>query len=135
MRLLLLTAVTGLLGCSRTVTGGFQDSPDKKFRLYGRVYGALGRAFVENTKKTVRISIVANDATETLLLRKEYRVRGADIGWSSIWDSQDNLTVAIFESGPGVGGLRGAEVPTASNHIETASFLLDKQTGKFHEKK
>ena len=33
---LLLGVVTLLPGCSRTVTGGFEDSPDKKYRMYGR---------------------------------------------------------------------------------------------------
>src|SRR5437867_1671922 len=99
---LLLIAVLGATGCSRTVHGGFVDSPDKKYRFYGRVYGAYGRSFLENTAKTVWISIVANDANETLLFRKEYRVNGSDVGWDATWDNQDNLTVVIYDYGIGV---------------------------------
>ena len=70
-----------LPGCSRTVIGGFVDSPDSKYRMYGRVYGVFGRAFLDDTDKTVRISIVLNDARETILFRKEIRVKGSDVGW------------------------------------------------------
>ena len=37
---LLLIAVLGANGCSRTVVGGYTDSSDNKYRVYGRVYGA-----------------------------------------------------------------------------------------------
>ena len=80
--------------------GGFEDSPNKLYRVYGRVYGAYGQSFLARTDKTVRISIVSNDKNETLLLRKEYQVHGGDVGWSSIWNATGDLSLAIFEKGP-----------------------------------
>src|SRR5882724_6642249 len=97
--LFLLSAVITLLGCTRTVTGGFTDSPDKKYRMYGRVYGALGKAFLDETGKTVRLSIVLNDAQETLLFRNEIRVKGSDVGWDCTWDKDGNVSVVVFDYG------------------------------------
>jgi hypothetical protein len=70
-RLLALALVLGglwfLPSCSRTVLGGYQDSPAEKFRVYGRIYGAYCRSFRDNTRKTIRVSIVVRGRTETLL--------------------------------------------------------------------
>ena len=95
------------------MTGGFTDSPDKKYRVYGRVFGALGHTFADDTRKTVRISIVANDTNATLLFRKEYRVKGADVGWDATWNDHNDLSVVIYDYGPGVTfhGLRKDEPP------------------------
>src|SRR5438046_443656 len=98
--LLLLGAVVTLLGCSRTVTGGFTDSPDKKYRMHGRVFGALGKAFLDETRKTVRLSIVLNDPQETLLFRKEISVKGSDVSWDCTWDKEGNVSVVVFDYGP-----------------------------------
>jgi len=106
-------------GCTRTVEGGFSDSPDKAFRMYGRVYGALGKSFTDDTAKTVRISIVRSDPKETLIFRREFRVRGGgDVGWHCYWDTNSNLVVTI-QGKPSV----------------RLSLILDKQTGKFREVK
>ena len=100
--LLLLALMAIFTGCSRTVTGGFEDSPDKKYRLYGRVYGALGKAFLDKTRKTVRLSVVTNNAVETVLFTREFRVTGSDVGLNWTWDKDANVTVAIFGYGPRV---------------------------------
>jgi hypothetical protein len=54
---LLLLFVTAFLGCTRTVVGGYDNSPDKKYCLDFRTFGAYGHAFVDNTTKTLRITI------------------------------------------------------------------------------
>ena len=75
-----MISAVSFVGCSRTVIGGFTDSLDKKYRVYGRCFGAYGHDYVYSSSKIVRITIVANDEHETTLFRKEYRVRGADVG-------------------------------------------------------
>ena len=132
---LLLGVVTLLPGCSRTVTGGFEDSPDKKYRMYGRVYGALGKAFLDETPKTVRISIVTNDSEETLIFRREIQVRGSDVGWDCTWDTEDNVSVVVFDYGPHIYWEDARKAGTPSNYLASVSLIRDKQTGKFQERK
>ena len=133
--LLLLSVVTLLLGCSRTVTGGSDDSPDKKFRMYGRVYGALGKAFLDETRKTVRISIVTNDPEETLIFRREIHVKGSDVSWDCTWDKDDNVSVVVFDYGPRVYWEDARKAGRPSNYLASVSLIRDKQTGKFQERK
>ena len=116
--LTLVSLMAICLGCSRTVTGGFTDTPDKTYRMYGRVYGALGRKFTDDTDKTVRISIVTNDSQQTLIFRREIRVRGPMFGWDCSWDTNNNLVVTVQGKQP-----------------VRLSLVLDKQTGIFREMK
>ncbi|MCW5554630.1 MAG: hypothetical protein KIS67_21025 [Verrucomicrobiae bacterium] len=121
------------IGCSRTVTGGFCDAPDNKHRMYGRVYGALGHAFVDETAKTVRISIVETDGNERLLFRKEYRVRGSDIGWEAIWNGNHELTVVIYDYGAGVQfhGFKESEPPR--RNIRSLKYRFNPSSANFTE--
>jgi hypothetical protein len=117
------------------VTGGFTDSPDKKLRVYGRCFGALGRDYIATSTKQVRITIVANDERETTLFRKEYSVHGADVGWTATWDQSTNLTVVIYDYGDGIAfnGLIKDEPPKRVFH--TLFYCFDPKTGKFAEKR
>jgi len=132
---LLLSVVTLLLGCSRTVTGGFTDSPDKKYRMYGRVYGALGKAFLDETPKIVRISIVTKDSKETLIFRREIHVKGSDVSWDCTWNTADNVSVVVFDYGPHVYWEDARKAGTPSNYLASVSLIRDNQTGKFQEQK
>ena len=132
--LVILVATFGFSGCSRTVIGGYTDSPDKKYRLYGRIYGAYGRSFFDNTPKTVPISIVTATGNETLLLRKEYRVQGADVGWEATWDAHHNVTVVLFEYPPGVNPWDISKKATTTNHISSVTFDFDSKAMTFTEK-
>ena len=131
----LLSVVTLLVGCSRTVTGGFDDSPDKKHRMYGRVYGALGKAFLDETRKTVRISIVTKDSEETLIFRREIHVKGSDVNWHCTWDKDDNVSVVVFDYGPRIYWEDARKAGTPSNYLASVSLIREKQTGKFQERK
>jgi hypothetical protein len=128
---LLLCLVMAFLGCSRTVTGGYDDSPDKKYRLYGRIFGAYGHNFSENTAKSLHISIVAIDNQTLPLFKKDYRVKGCSISWTSSWDKEDNLTVVLTDYGSAFGQVQGS----ATNHICTLSFHLDSKAGTFMEQR
>jgi len=133
--LILLLLVSGVIcvGCSRTVIGGSNDAPDKKFRIYGRVFGALGRAFLDNSDKTVRIDVVTGDAAETLLFRKEVHVKGSCVGWSCTWDKDDNANVVIYDYGTNVYWEDAVKAGTPSNRLALVSLKFDKAAGKIHE--
>lgn len=128
-----LTATLGFVGCTRTVVGGYTDSPDKKYRVYGRIYGAYGRSFLDNTPKTVRISIVTAAGNETLLLRKGYRVQGSDVGWDATWNEHHNLTVVFFEYPPGVSRWDLTKKGAPTNHIRTVTYRFDSKAATFTE--
>jgi len=126
-------AALWVAGCSRTVIGGYADSPDKKYRVYGRVYGEYGRSFLDETDKTIRVSIVAEGGSETLLFRKEYRVHGSDVGWDGAWHGSTNLVVVFFEYPRGVNRWDLTKQGTPTNHICTVTYLFDSKTGTFAE--
>lgn len=125
--------VMSFMGCSRTVTGGFTDSPDKQFRLFGRVLGAYGRSFIENTKKTVIISIYKNDKTNMLLLKRTYVVIGSDVGWEAYWDINNNVTVVIYDYGLDLQhhGMKKEELP--QRIISKIKYISDSKHHTFSE--
>jgi len=127
-----IAASVCFLGCRRTVKGGYIDSPDNKYRMYGRVYGAYGRSFPAATSKTIRISIVST-GNETLLIRKEYQLVGSDISWNAAWDNQDNLTVVIYDFGPGISYYDVKDHASPTNYIRTLFYHLDGKAGIFRD--
>jgi hypothetical protein len=137
--LVLLGSAVAIVGCSSTVTGGYRDSPDGKYRLWMRTFGAYRHAFVEHTPKTIRISLVKiigekSKWNEQPLFAKEYHFACADVCVTSSWDKQDNLSLIIYEYGSGVSSSYTEKTHAESNYIATPRFILDKQTGTFHEK-
>src|SRR5258705_9820196 len=136
----LLLTVIGLLGCSRTVTGGYEDSPDGKYRVWIRKFGAYGQAFTDHTRKIVRLSLVevigaSTNWNERPLFTKEYHFKCSDVMVGTSWDKEDNLTAVIYDYAPGVYSEDARKAGSPSNYIATVSLILDKQTGKVHERK
>jgi hypothetical protein len=111
------------------VVGGYEDSPDNKYRLYVRTFGAYGHAFADNTTKNLQISIFPKDHQRTPLFTKEYRIRGSFMCCSSLWDKENNIRVIVYDYGPGVVAASG--FPT--NHLRTLSFRFASETGTFME--
>jgi hypothetical protein len=129
----ILVSVVVCASCSRTVVGGYADSSDGKYRVYDRIFGAYGRPFVDNTTKTIRISIVTSGDNERLLFRKEYRVVGSDISVNMIWDKEHNLKVDVYDYGPGVDAIDGRRNGSPTHHILTLSFSFDSNVGIFRQ--
>jgi hypothetical protein len=123
-----------LFGCTRTAIGGYSESPDKSYCVYGKVYGAYGRSFLDNTDKKIKISIAKGNGTEKLLFLREYRVHGADVGWNAMWNANTNVTVVVFEYPAGVNrwDLSSKQGPT--NHLRTLTYDLDSKTETFVER-
>ena len=138
--LVLLGITIAVFGCTRTVTGGYEDSPDDQYRVWIRTFGAYGHAFLERTPKTVRISLVQSIGAKTnwnekSLFTKEYHFTCSDVMVDTSWDKEDNLTAVIYDYPPGVYWETARKKRIPSNYIATVSFILDKQTGTVHERK
>lgn len=136
----LLLCLALIVGCSRTVTGGYEDSPDGKYRLWVRTFGAYGRAFVDRTPKTIHVRLVEllgdeNNQNEKLLFENDYRFTCADVCLQASWDTNNNVTAVVFDWPGGVTGSNAKKQSIASNYIATLRFDLDKSTGNFTERK
>lgn len=130
-----LTVATVLFtaGCNRTVTGGSQDSPDTKYRLLVRVYGAYGHSFVDETNKKLRIVVVCTRKQGATLFAKDYCVRGSDICWVSRWDERDGVNIDVYDFGRGISSCTAKENNAGTNYIRSLSYRLNSNTGKFEE--
>lgn len=156
---LLISTVMCCVGCRiSTFTGGANDSPDGKYVVYGHIRGAGGRAYIDDTEKTVFITIetkgnqtltmVTNNqnvvtATETAvavggesgkpLLKKKYQVRGADVSWDATWEKNDNVTISLYDYGPGVYWEDARKNGTPKRQIRTLHYVFDLKSGRFVE--
>jgi hypothetical protein len=121
-------------GCKqRTVVGGSINSPDGKFIASIHVLGAPGRAYTDETEKTVIIDIKRRDASESLLLHKKIIVHGSDIATDGKWYAGDNLRVNSFDYGPGVELDYGEAHGMPIRHINTVRFLFDSEKQTYRE--
>lgn len=124
----------GLVSCgSRTVTGGFSDSPDRQFRVYVRVYGAVGQSFVSETAKTLVVSIVAARSKETLLRKDSYRVQGSDVGWDLTWDPHNAPSITVYDYGTNVDYYRARDMGAQKRVLMKLSYRYDPVARKFKQ--
>ena len=138
---LFLAASLGVLlsGCfMHTVIGDGmgKPSPDGRFTLAISSHGAPRKAYVDLTKKRIYVWVMTNvrEKPETLF-SGEYVFNGADLGWSTCWQSSQEVTVDFYDFGDKVSQYDAGKAGTASNHVATLSFVLDAATGKWSEKK
>ena len=127
-----------LTGCSYTNVGDGlgTPSPDGKFRLAVGVNGAYRQAYIDKTKKEVWISIKNGSATNsTPLFEHRYILVGSDIEWKTGWSSTEAVSVEFYDWGDGVSNYDNMNHMTASNHIALLSFIFDKNTGSFIERR
>jgi hypothetical protein len=156
---LLVSALICCTGCRiSTFTGGSNESPDGKYVVYGHTRGAGGRAYIDDTKKTVfitietkgtqRIAILTNYqngaiASETAvavsgkpgkpLLEKKSQVRGSDVCWDATWGKGDSLTLFFYDYGPGVSYYAARKNGTRKREIRVFHYVLDAKSGRFVE--
>jgi hypothetical protein len=125
------------------VTGGYEDSPDGRYRLWVRTFGAYGHAFSERTRKTIRIRLVERigdtDAwDEKLLCEKTYHFKCADFDLKPLWGTNHNLTVVVYAWDAWEDATSDADAQkrgVASNYIATLTYDFDKNAGMFTEGK
>jgi hypothetical protein len=111
-------------------------SPDDRFLLAVGVDGASGHAYVDRTKKTVSVSIGRGSGLDwDPVFQRDYVLTGSDMAWETRWSSPEAVSVEFYDWGDGVSNYNNMNHMTSSNHIALLSFVLDKTTGKFIEKK
>jgi hypothetical protein len=134
----LLAVLTAFLGCSRIVTGGYTDSADGKYRCWFREFGPYNYSIINRWTNRIRIVEVLGDKThweEKTLFTKEYHCKHPYMMIEALWDKEDNVKIIVYEYGHGVAWEAARKAGSPSNFIASVSLILDKQTGKFHEKK
>ena len=91
---------------------------------------------MEKTKKTIWISIERGTPTNSIaLFQHSYTLTGSDIEWETHWTAPEAVSVELYDWGDGVSNYHNMKHMAASNHIVLLSFVLDKSTGKFSEKR
>ena len=138
-----LVCVGVFLGCSRTVTGGYEDSPDGNYRLWIRTFGAYGHPFSERTSKTMRLRLVqrigdTNSWDERLLCEKTYHFKCADFGLKTSWSQENSLIAVVYawDTWDAAESDSGKQRPgVVSNYIATLTFKFDKKGANFTETK
>ena len=100
-----------LVGCSRTVTGGYTDSDDGSLRIFGRVLGAYGKAFSDRTTKTVCITIVERRSHRNIF-SSSYKMMGGEVEWHATWDGNTIVRIDMTE-------VIGTSTLAKTNHLRT----------------
>ena len=127
--------LVGFCGCMHTVVFGGGESPGKRYCLSVASHGASAKAYVDNSKKRIWITIDSQDATNSATLFKQrFVLSGSDIDWNTRWSSDEAVSVDFYDWGYGVSNYKNNKHLSASNHIASFSFALDRTTGKFIEK-
>jgi hypothetical protein len=154
--LLVFTVVFG--GCISTYTAGTDNSPDGKYLVGGHIRGAGGRAYIDNTRKTVFITIETTGTQRTmivtnyqngaiisekvvavsgkagkLVLEKKYYVRGSYVGWNDTWGKDDSLTVVLYDYGPEIYWEDATKKGIPKRIIRVLHYSFDPKSGVFVE--
>jgi hypothetical protein len=131
---IMLGSTLGFVGCMATYKAGSVDSPDGRYLVSGRIRGAYGRAFIDQTKKTVFVTLFAKSGgKEKLLFQRQYRVQGSDVCWDANWDTDDNLTLVLYDYGLGVSFYDARKNGTPKRHLQTVACRFDSKTGRYVE--
>jgi hypothetical protein len=145
-------------GCISTYSGGNYESPDGRYVVYGHIRGAGGRAYIDETGKTVFITIetegtqrptivtnfqngaIVSEAVVAVsgkpgkdLLEKKYHIRGSDVCWDATWEKNDNVTVSLYDYGLGVSFYNARKNGTPKREIQTFHYIFDPESGRFVE--
>jgi hypothetical protein len=158
--IVVISTVVCCIGCISTYTAGSDESPDGAYVVFGHIRGAGGRAYIDNTEKTVFITIEAKGTQKTAvvtnyqngtvvsesvvavsgkpgkpLLEKQYLIRGSDVCWDDVWGKDDNVTVFLYDYGPGVSSYDAKKNGTPKRQILTVNYRFDSKTGSFVEQR
>jgi len=137
--LFLIASTLFTVGCTRTYLSTGQGgvvSPDGKTHLCLTSHGAYGRSYIDKTRKLLDVWIWTGSGTnETMLFKHRYKFVGSDMSEHVQWNSPEEVLVYVYDYGPGVSSHEAETNHAPSNYIATLSFYLDKQIGKFAQKK
>jgi hypothetical protein len=111
------------------------SSPDERFTLAVSVHGASRKAYVDTTKKRVYVWVMTNHIQKPeTLFSGEYTFTGADLEWSTRWQSLKEVTVEFYDFGDRVSVYDAKKSGIPTNHVATLTYILD-ANGKWKEKK
>jgi hypothetical protein len=129
--------VLGTGGCMRTYISRGERSPDGGNVLIVTSHGAWRRAYMDESRKLVDVWIgpLHRKSDREALYAHRYKYYGADLYWGIQWDSPQAVHVDLYDYGQGVLASDGARAGAPSNHLATLEFLVEKESGKFVEKK
>jgi len=111
------------------------ESPDGRTRLCVTSHGAWRRAYIDKSRKLVDVWIGPVSKDDVTLFSHRYKFVGSDLAWHIHWTSPEAATVDLYDYGEGVLASDGRKSGAASNHIARIEYVIDKQSGKFIEKK
>ncbi len=87
------------------------------FKLFVSADYGLGKAYSDISEKQVSIEI---DKMHTLLMRKEYSIKGADLNWKVDWN-ESSVQIRFYER------------EDATNVLRTIVFKIDPATDQAYE--
>jgi hypothetical protein len=125
-----------LTGCTKTWVGGHfyfppkTDATSAKYHLVIDVEGAYRTAYVDQTEKEVRLTIL--EGKKSVFSRK-YTVSATDLDWDVQWDKQDDLQITFFDFPEGKSGYGNYAFTLPSKQIFAVRFTYDTSAGSFTE--
>jgi hypothetical protein len=134
-----VTLVTGCFMHTVVGPGNGDPSPISPYTFYSEFHGAPRHAFIDRTKKRVYVWIMAGSTdpenTVTRVFHKKYIFTAGDLCSDTRWLNSNEVTMLLYDFGDGVNRSTGRKSGLRSNHVATLSFILDKTTASFVEKK
>jgi hypothetical protein len=119
---------------SRTMVGGFSDSPDGRAKLLIGVHGAPGHAYDEETLKEIVLEIKSKRRDEeALLAKRHYRVSASCLDWKVSWDNGTEVILTFFDYGPGLDSAEAKRDQKPIRVICTLRYRFDSQRRSYSE--
>ncbi len=138
--LAVITLISFSGACTRTYisTGdpGVPSPDASSTRICWTIHGAYGRSFIQRTKKLVDVCIKKGQEPQAqILFSQRYKFIASDLGGDARWVSPEEVVIQFYDYGDGVSHYEASKTGAASKPIHRLAFHLDKQSGKFTEKK
>lgn len=127
----LTTAALVFAGCAmRAVIGGGAPSPDGRSYLAVTVRTPPGIGYDERSEKSVTIGISTRgtEPSENLLLT-QYSLTAGQLDWDVKWESNDRVTVELFEHPPGVSMSSTAAIERKTPRISIRTVTFARASG------
>jgi hypothetical protein len=114
----------GSCGCMHTELGGNPEpSPDNRYAIATRAYGASGKPYSAQTKKRFRVWIGPKTSSNPArAFKKTYLLMAGDMAWKVNWHGPDEVAVDLYDEGRGTGFVRTEASSPASNHVASLLF-------------
>ncbi len=158
--LVFLAVSFNLLGCAAAYNSRHDIAPDDRHSVCCYIRGAFGRNYYDETYKKILVSIYSRGPNDKMLLErdlqeqrmsgvyvshpipglemkvifeKEYRLKGSDLSWRSVWSPQNSLSIVFYDSGPGAAIPYSSQEITPKRLLRTINYSFDSNTGNYKE--